>query len=225
MKIDRKLLEIYNLLHAHFGDQGWWPADSPFEVIVGAILTQNTSWANVEKAIWNLKSAGLLTPGALRRIEVRRLAELIRPSGYYNIKTVRLKNFLNFLEEEYCSDLERMFAEDGHILRRKLLAVKGIGPETADSILLYAGNKPVFVVDVYTRRILERHRVIREGLGYEEIQSLFMDNLPASAELFNQYHALIVNAGKSFCRKRPRCGSCPLGDALKKDCWTRDVSS
>ena len=225
MKIDRKLLEIYNLLHAHFGDQGWWPADSPFEVIVGAILTQNTSWTNVEKAIRNLKSAGLLTPGTLRWIEARRLAELIRPSGYYNIKTVRLKNFLNFLEKEYCSDLEKMFAEDDHILRRKLLAVKGIGPETADSILLYAGNKPVFVVDVYTRRILERHRVIREGLGYEEIQSLFMDNLPASAELFNQYHALIVNAGKNFCRKRPRCGSCPLGDALKKDCRTRGLSS
>lgn len=210
METGKYLLTIYDALDRHFGDLHWWPGETPFEVVVGAILTQNTSWNNVKIAIDNLKSRGILDPEKLFEIEDSILAELIRPSGYYNVKTRRLKAFLRFLHREYEGNLERMFEDDLWILREKLLDVNGIGEETADSILLYAGNKPVFVVDLYTRRILQRHNIINGSPDYGEIQKLFMTNLPASVRLFNQYHALLVNTGKHFCRKAPRCEGCPL---------------
>jgi endonuclease-3 related protein len=210
MQRDHSLRAIYETLNAYFGDLHWWPGDSPFEVIIGAILTQNTAWRNVESAISNLKSRGYLYPGVIFTIDEKKLVDLIRPAGYYNIKTMRLKSFIQFLYEEYNGDLECMFAEDLWHLREKLLTVKGIGEETADSILLYAGNKPVFVIDAYTRRILLRHNIIRADATYTEIQNLFMNNLPQSVPLYNQYHALLVNTGKCFCTKNPRCDECPL---------------
>ncbi len=205
------LLQIYEILNSHFGNLRWWPADSPFEVAVGAILTQNTTWQSVERAISNLKSQNLLDQKKLSTIPDDTLAGLIRPSGYYRVKTRRLKAFLTFLNDEFHGNLERLFSEDLWPLRKKLLTVKGIGEETADSILLYAGQKPVFVVDAYTRRILERHRIIAGHPSYADIQKLFMDGLPPSVPLFNQYHALLVNTGKQFClKKKPLCSQCPL---------------
>jgi endonuclease III related protein len=210
MNRGQNLFAIYETLNAHFGDLHWWPGDSPFEVIVGAILTQNTAWRNVERAIFKLKSERLLSPEAILKIDDRILADLIRPAGYYNVKTQRLKSFIKFLYDEYNGDLCNMFAEDLWHLREKLLKVKGIGEETADSILLYAGNKPVFIIDAYTRRILQRHDIIQRDATYKDIQSLFMTNLPQNASLYNQYHALLVNTGKSFCNSSPRCDVCPL---------------
>ena len=212
MKTEERIVIIYNGLNDYFGDLKWWPAKSSFEVIVGAILTQNTSWANVEKAIANLKSKKLLSPVALSRIDEHQLADLIRPSGYYNIKARRLRHFLDFLTLEYQNNLKKMFSEEIKLLREKLLSVSGIGEETADSILLYAGKKPVFVVDAYTRRIAERHALISAGSSYGQIQRLFAAHLPSNVILFNQFHALIVNTGKFFCRKTPRCESCPIKD-------------
>ena len=206
----RWLDDTYRILDDHFGNLHWWPGDSPLEVIVGAILTQNTAWKNVEKAISALKRHDLLSAVALMEIPERELAGLIRPSGYYNIKAGRLKAFFIFLRDQFSGSLEQMFAEDVSMLRQKLLGIKGIGAETADSILLYAGGKPVFVVDAYTRRILSRHGIVATRSSYGEIQRLFMDRLPADAALFNQYHALIVYTGKNYCRKQPRCQECPL---------------
>jgi len=181
------------------------------EVIVGAILTQNTAWQNVEKAIANLKAARLLSTDALIAISESDLSELIRPSGYYNVKARRLKSFLIFLQDCFHGNLDIMLGEETRTIREKLLQVKGIGEETADSILLYAGGKPVFVVDAYTRRILMRHGVIRERFTYGEIQRLFMKHLANDAPLYNQYHALLVNTGKNYCsKKKPRCQACPL---------------
>ncbi|MGA2332723.1 MAG: endonuclease III domain-containing protein [Syntrophales bacterium] len=210
MKRGHYLLEIYETLNAHFGDLNWWPGNSPFEVIVGAILTQNTAWRNVEKAITRLKSKKLLHPARILEIDDSALADLIRPAGYYNIKTQRLKSFIRFLYYEFGGKLENMFAEDLWCLRAKLLMVKGIGEETADSILLYAGEKPIFVVDAYTRRVLQRHDIIRSDATYKGIQNLFMTHLPRSVPLYNQYHALFVNTGKYFCARNPRCEGCPL---------------
>lgn len=202
---------IYERLHASFGPQHWWPAKTPFEVMVGAILTQNTNWLNVEKAINNLKKNKLLEPQKLYRLSHRRLASLIRPAGYYNIKAKRLKSFLKFLLEYHRGKKKDMSLGQTPILRQQLLSVNGIGPETADSILLYALNKPVFVVDAYTKRILSRHRVIKEDTGYDEVQNLFMTNLKKDAKLFNEFHALLVKLGKDFCLKsRPKCQICPL---------------
>jgi len=210
MKRDHYFLATYKKLNAHFGDLNWWPGNSPFEVIVGAILTQNTAWRNVEKAIARLKSKELLHPAGILEIDDSTLADLIRPAGYYNIKTQRLKSFIRFLYNGYDGKLDNMFAEDLWRLRAKLLTVKGIGEETADSILLYAGEKPIFVVDAYTRRILQRHDVIPGDATYKEIQNLFMTHLPHSVRLYNQYHALFVNTGKYFCTRKPRCEDCPL---------------
>lgn len=182
-----------------------------FEVIVGAILTQSTSWSNVELAIAALRREKLLTPIALERIPLPRLSRLIRPSGYFRQKARKLKAFVHFLREQYQGSLDKLLATPTSELRAQLLAVYGIGPETADSILLYAGNHPVFVVDAYTRRILERHQLANGKHSYEEIQRLFQQNLPASAPLFNEYHALIVHTGKHLCRKhQPDCQQCPL---------------
>jgi len=204
------LIAAFHALNEHFGDLHWWPGDSPLEVIVGAILTQNTAWQNVEKAIANLKTAHLLSTEALLAIPASDLAELIRPSGYYNVKARRLKSFFAFLQDRFHGNLDVMLGEETRTLREKLLQVKGIGEETADSMLLYAGGKPVFVVDAYTRRILMRHGIIGERLAYGAIQRLFMEHLPPDAPLYNQYHALLVNTGKNYCRKKPRCEACPL---------------
>jgi len=201
---------FYDALLAHFGPQRWWPARTPFEVMVGAILTQNTNWKNVEKAIANIRRAGLLDPVLLRRVPRERLAELIRPAGYYNIKAGRLANLLAVLVDEYAGDLDRFFDGGVDLVRRRLLSINGVGRETADSIVLYAAGKPTFVVDAYTYRVTTRHNLILEDAGYEEVKSLFEDNLPRDAALFNEYHALIVRVGKEFCRKTPRCGGCPL---------------
>ncbi len=208
--VNQRLFCIYELLDAYFGDLHWWPGDSPFEVIVGAILTQNTAWRNVEKAIGNLKLNGSLSPKGILMTDDHILSNLIRSSGYHHVKSRRLKSFARYLYEKYDGSLDTMFLEDLGMLRKNLLAVKGIGEETADSILLYAGGKPIFVVDTYTRRILERHGIIPGGDTYADIQNLFMNHLPRSVPLYNQYHALLVNTGKYFCKRIPRCDGCPL---------------
>lgn len=204
------LLHIYDVLNGYFGALHWWPADTPFEVIVGAILTQNTAWLNVVRAIEKLKKAEILTPEGLRRVDIDTLAALIRPSGYHHVKARRLKAFVHYLHTNHDDSVENLFHGNIWQTREKLLQINGIGEETADSILLYAGGKPVFVVDAYTRRILKRHDLIKEKANYREIQSLFMTNLPQSAALYNQYHALLVNTGKMFCTKKKLCGRCPL---------------
>ncbi len=203
-------MEIYDKLYASFGPQHWWPGDGSFEVIVGAILTQNTSWKNVEKAIRNLKEKGILSPQGLKGIAETELAVLIKPSGYFNQKAKRLKTFMRFFFDDFDGDLKTMFAEDLYPLRERLLRLKGIGPETADSILLYALEKPIFVVDAYTYRLCSRHNLIAEDFSYEQIQELFMDNLPTDVRLFNEFHALIVCLGHNYCRRTPGCDDCPL---------------
>ena len=202
---------IYKKLYSHFGKQYWWPAESAFEVIIGAILTQNTAWVNVEKAIKQLKKNKLLDPARLRKATHKKIASAIVPSGYYNVKTKRLKEFLKFFFENYQASLKKMSGIDYKRMRLELLSVKGIGPETADSILLYALRKPVFVVDAYTRRILTRHKLIEGQSSYDEIQKYFIDNLQGNVKLFNEYHALLVKLGKVYCLKnKPKCRICPL---------------
>ncbi|MBI5198246.1 MAG: endonuclease III domain-containing protein [Nitrospirae bacterium] len=206
---------MYRALWTAFGPQGWWPGESPFEVAVGAILTQNTAWTNVEKTINRLKAENILTPEALHRMSVRKLAPLLRSSGYFNVKASRLKNFIDFLYQRHQGRLDGMFREELLPLREKLLGIHGIGPETADSILLYAGKYPIFVVDAYTRRIFFRHGFLDEDADYHEMQTLFMDHLPRDVTLYNEYHALIVRVGKEFCRRgTPRCEGCPLSPFL-----------
>ncbi len=202
------LLKMYSLLYKVYGPQYWWPASSGFEVVIGAILTQNTNWSNVEKAITNLKREKLLSPQTLHKLNLKRLAALIRPSGYYNIKAKRLKNFLDFLFINYNGKLHRMKSGSLKVLRKEILGVNGIGPETADSILLYALDKPVFVIDAYTRRIAECLGVTRSGSKYDDLQAVFMENLPNDVRLFNEYHALLVIHSKTVCKARPDCGKC-----------------
>ncbi len=203
-------MQIYDKLYKEFGPRHWWPADSDFEIIIGAILTQNTSWVNVEKAIANLKKRNLLNPKKLYKINTKILAQLIKPSGYYNIKAKRLKSFAEFLFKNYNGSLKNMFSRPWQELRSQLLEVNGIGPETADSILLYAGNKPVFVVDAYTKRIFSRHNFVDPAAKYGELQHIFMKNLPHDHKIFNEYHALIVELGKNICKKKPGCRICPI---------------
>ena len=208
-------MALYRALYRSYGPQHWWPGDTPFEVMAGAVLTQNTAWGNVEKAIANLKRERLLTPSRLTGVSSKKLASLIRPSGYFNIKTRRLKNLLVLVRNRYRGNLKRMFADDPESLRASLLGVNGIGPETADSILLYAAKKPFFVVDAYTRRILYRHGFISNNAHYHEVQRLFTENLPKDTRLYNEFHALIVKAGKERCRKRnPLCSKCSLESLL-----------
>jgi endonuclease-3 related protein len=207
------LLDIYDRFWRHFGPQHWWPGDTSLEIIVGAILTQSTNWANVAKAIVNLKQAHALTLPALSAMPDDALASLIRPSGYYHAKTRKLRAFVDLVRHEYEGDLDRLLALDTHFLRAVLLATHGIGPETADSIILYAANKPVFVIDAYTRRIMSRLGLCPAQGRYQELQDLFMSNLDREETLFNEYHALFVHLGKTTCTKRdPRCASCPVGD-------------
>jgi endonuclease-3 related protein len=229
----------YLSLLSRWGPQNWWPAQSRFEVIVGAFLTQNTAWSNVEKAIAELRRSGALSIKGIRQIPLSKLEQLVRSSGYFRQKAQRLKNFVEFLDSSYDGSLERMFAQPTEKLRMELLALHGVGPETADSILLYAGDHPVFVVDAYTRRILERHKIIDAKTGYEEVRELIervigeaepeslrprcpgedprhpasrRSAMPRNAlvQHYNEFHALIVRTGVEYCRKAPRCEGCPL---------------
>jgi endonuclease III related protein len=208
---NESFLRVYDRLYDHFGPQKWWPGETPLEMMVGAVLTQNTNWANVEKAIRNLKDAGLLSFSLLLNLPVDTLAEYIRPSGYYNIKARRLKNLLQMIEELYEGELELLFGDGLENSRTNLLSVKGVGPETADSILLYAANQPVFVIDTYTHRVFSRHGLVSEETDYKTLQEEFHGRLPEDASFFNEYHALIVAVAKEFCKKKkPRCRECPL---------------
>jgi endonuclease-3 related protein len=208
------LSEIYDKLFGAFGPQGWWPGDSPFEIAVGAILTQNTNWGNVEKAIQNLKQEKYLNAKKLHAMPHNTLASFIKPAGYFNVKAKRLKNFLSFLSNHYKGSMKRMLAADTGLLRESLLGVNGIGPETADSILLYALERPVFVIDAYTRRVLHRHGIVSEDETYHEMQELFHRSLPEDVPLFNEFHALFVMTGKDYCKPKPRCDGCPLEPLL-----------
>lgn len=222
-----KLRQVYRRLFDHFGPQHWWPGETPFEVIIGAILTQNTAWTNVERAIQNLKVHRVLDPASLSRVPLKTLASWIRPAGYFNVKAARLRAFLEFLDSEFRGDLHAMFRLPGERLRPKLLSVKGIGPETADSILLYAAGKPFFVIDAYTRRIFLRHALterpgrtgaVRRKLSlwkYDDWQRIFSRHLPQQAPLFNEFHALIVALAKKYCKSSSAlCSLCPLKDFL-----------
>ncbi len=205
------ILGMYEALLEALGPSHWWPGETPFEVAVGAILTQNTNWANVEKAIANLKQAGAMTPQGLRNLPPAEIERLIVPSGYFRQKTTKLLHLLDFLEREAGLEIEALAQQSLEELRTKLLALRGIGPETADSILLYALNKPSFVVDAYTVRMFSRHGLLPEETSYHEVQEIFEQALPREVALYNEYHALIVRAGKEWCRKtRPRCLECPL---------------
>jgi endonuclease-3 related protein len=216
-----RLQEIFAALLARYGPRHWWPGETPFEVCVGAILTQNTNWGNVEKAISNLKQADQLSVTGIASIAAAELAIMIRPAGYFNIKAARLKEFVTFLHQNHQGSLDRLFSNPWQQTRLELLAVKGIGPETADSILLYAGHKPSFVVDTYTRRIFSRLALVPEQIRYDELRRCFMDQLFPDPILFNEYHALIVELGKSTCRPKPRCSDCCLTDF----CYYRTTKS
>ena len=208
--INQTLLDIYRQLLDCYRPQHWWPAPGPFEVMIGAILTQSTTWRNVEKAVNNLKAARVLSPEALRRLSLPEIATLIRPCGYYNAKARKLKSLAHWLGEHYDDNLSKLFATGTDQLRQQLLSVYGIGQETADSIILYAANKPIFVVDAYTRRVINRIGLAPDSNSYTAYQALFMDNLPADAGLFNEYHALMVCLGKDVCRNHPLCRQCCL---------------
>ncbi len=218
-EIGEILRQIYRRLFDHYGPQHWWPAEEPFEVIVGAILTQSAAWTNVEKAITGLKDSGKMTPEAIRRLPHAELARIIHSSGYFNAKASKLHAFVRWLKDKYDNDLDRLFDRDAGELREQLLVVHGIGEETADSIILYAANKPVFVIDAYTRRIIQRIGIVPGKDTYAGYQGLFTDNLTADTALFNEYHALLVRLGKEVCRKKPLCDRCCLniGDMTDPD--------
>jgi len=205
------LQEIYRKLFRAFGPQYWWPGGTPFEIAVGAVLTQNTNWSNVEKAISNLKRNRVMSARAIHELSAGKLAEVIRPAGYFNIKAERLKSFITLLMRYYRGSMKRMGKEDLHQLRQVLLTTNGIGPETADSILLYALAKPVFVIDAYTKRVLSRHGIMSYDRSYDEFQRLFHSSIKKDVRKFNEYHALFVKVGKTFCKRRnPLCDECPL---------------
>lgn len=209
-RLGKLLEELYQKLWETFGPQGWWPGETPLEVALGAILTQNTNWNNVARVLTGLKEEGLLNPRSLQELPEAELARRLRPVGYYNLKARRVKNFLAFFAAQAQDSMACLAREDLESLRPALLRVKGIGPETADSILLYALDKLSFVVDAYTFRILSRHHLIPETCSYEELRLLFMDHLPLEVPLYQEYHALLVRLGKEFCRPQPRCPGCPL---------------
>ncbi|NLV15878.1 MAG: endonuclease III domain-containing protein [Syntrophomonadaceae bacterium] len=215
------LLKIFNKLLDYYGPRHWWPAKTNFEIIVGAILTQSVSWKNVEKAIGNLQDKGLLNPLSIVECSTEILEEAVRPTRYYRQKAQRLRTFSYFLLESYKGELGRLFSLDAEVLREQLLGIKGIGPETADSIILYGAGHPVFVVDAYTRRIFNRLGFFKEDVTYDEMQNFFMSNLPHDTYLFNEYHALIVAQGNLCCSNlKPRCGECPLLE-MCKDTWIK----
>jgi endonuclease-3 related protein len=203
--------DAYRLLYDHFGPQDWWPGDTPFEIMVGAILTQNTNWSNVQKAIQNLKSENLLSYESLAQLTADEIAQWIRPAGYYNLKARRLRNFLDMVANIYQGELDFFIEDDLRSARENLLTVNGVGPETADSILLYACGHPVFVVDVYTHRVFSRHNLVMEETDYSTIQNLFLDHLVQDIQIYNEFHALIVRVAKTYCKKtKPLCEKCPL---------------
>lgn len=210
------LLDVYNDLHTAFGPQHWWPGETPFEVVVGAVLVQNTSWRNVERAISNLREHELLDVQRLARVTTQRLERLLRPAGYYRVKAKRLGNLLEFLVVEHEGSLDSLFALPIAVAREQLLSVNGVGPETADSILLYAGNQPKFVVDAYTKRVLVRHGWLDASCGYDDMQQLFEQRLDVDVPLYNEFHALIVRLGNEYCRAKPKCDACPLRHRLPR---------
>jgi len=213
--VSQLLLDIYHRLMARYGPQHWWPAEEPFEVIVGAILTQSAAWRNVERAIANLKAAEALSAQALRRLSLSEVAALVRSSGYYNAKALKLKSLASWLGKYYDDNLNKLFTGDIDRLRQQLLSIHGIGQETADSIILYAAHKPIFVIDAYTRRIINRIGLAPDSNSYLIYQALFMDNLPGDASLFNEYHALLVCLAKDACRSRPLCQQCCLNSICR----------
>ena len=212
MKISQQseLFDIFQLMTAYYGPLNWWPAETAYEVCIGAILTQNTAWTNVEKAISALKGAEVLSQKSLMQIDRSELAGLIRPSGFFNIKSERIKSFVQWLDSRFNGSLDEMFAGDWLELRSELLKVKGVGPETCDAILLYAGHKPSFVVDSYTKRLFHRLGLLDGKESYEETRTIFMTNLTADVGVYNEYHAVIVEHCKRYCRKKPACGDCLL---------------
>ncbi|HEX2965526.1 MAG TPA: endonuclease III domain-containing protein [Syntrophorhabdaceae bacterium] len=205
-----RLLSIFNALLEAFGPRHWWPGETRLEVIVGAVLTQNTSWKNVEKAIANLKSADAMDLRTLHEMQREKLAELIKPSGFYNVKSIRLKNTIDVIYNNHSADLRRLESMETELLRDALLSINGIGKETADSIALYAFNKPIFVIDAYTRRFVRNHGLYSGADNYDSVQLFFMQNLPSDTYLFNEFHALIVRLCQNYCRKTPLCEKCPL---------------
>lgn len=213
--VKARLLRLYDALLTRFGPQSWWPGDSAFEVAIGAILTQHTAWRNAERAITALKAERLLNPARLSDLPLRRLASLIRPAGTFTVKARRLKAFMVFLWGRFRGRVELMAAAPLDEVRRDLLSVPGIGPETTDAILLYAAGRPVFVVDAYARRVLARHRFVPPGIGYEPLRLFLESHLPRDPALFNEYHALLVMVGKRHCRAKPRCVGCPLSFDLR----------
>lgn len=204
------LMDYYQAMLTHFGHRCWWPADTEFEVCVGAILTQNTAWKNVTKAIANLKDASCLDPGSIYSMPTERLAGLIRPAGYFNVKAKRLKNLISHIVEDHGADLNAMFSQDLDTLRNSLLSINGVGCETADSIILYAARKPVFVIDAYTKRILVRHGFADDKVDYATMQQFFHSHLPRDTALYNDFHAQIVAVGNRYCKRKPVCEECPL---------------
>jgi endonuclease-3 related protein len=211
-QINKRLEDIYRRLMAAYGRQHWWPAREPFEVMVGAILTQSASWRNAGQAIANLKAAKALSPKAIRLVPLPELAQIIRPCGYYNAKALKLKSLAGWLGNDYHDDLRKLFACDMEDLRQQLLSIHGIGQETADSILLYAARKPIFVIDAYTCRIISRIGLTPDSHIYAAYQQLFVAHLPNDDQLFNEYHALLVKLAKDVCRKKPLCDRCCLND-------------
>jgi len=226
-----KLLQIYHRLHQQYGNLNWWPTTlenelhpkyhgkklndkQRFEICIGAELAQNTSWKNVEKAIFNLNKEKLISPERISKTNMKKLAKIIKPSGYYNQKAGKLKIFSNYLLKNYNGKVKKLFSKNISALRKELLSIKGIGPETADSIILYAAEKPIFVIDAYTKRIFSRLGFCREDCKYDELQNLFMKNLKKDIRLFNNYHALLVEHAKNNCRKKPLCEKC----ILRKQC-------
>lgn len=208
--ISGRLIEVYDIFFSCYGPQGWWPGDSPFEVCVGAILTQSTSWSNVEKAIINLKRENILSPEGLRDVGEEKLSKLIKSSLYHNVKARKLKAFIKFLYDEFDGELDALLTLPLPELRIRLLSVWGIGPETCDSIILYAADKPSFVVDAYTKRIFTRLGYLTGVESYDEVKIFFEENLPKEAKLYNEYHALIVEHAKTHCKKKPGCTGCPI---------------
>lgn len=212
--IQERLLSIFNTLLHSFGKRHWWPGETTLEIIIGAVLTQNTSWKNVEKAIENLKRHDALNIDRLYKMDKTELARIILPSGFYNIKSNRLKNIIDVIYNEYDSNILNLYSINVWYTRDKLLTIKGIGKETADSIILYALNKPIFVIDAYTKRFLQNHRLYNGKSDYDSLQQFFMKNLPEDTYLFNEFHALIVYLCQNFCKKNPVCEECPLKEDL-----------
>ncbi len=208
------LMKYYDAMRSRFGHRAWWPGDSPLEVCVGAVLTQNTSWKNVEKAMDNLRAASALDLMKIYRMSHDELAQIIRPAGYYNVKARRLRNFVDHVVERHGADTGSLFSSTIESIREELLSINGVGPETADSIILYGARKPIFVVDAYTRRILERHGLVDKGVDYYSAQQMFHDLLQPDTALYNDFHAQIVAVGHHYCKPKPTCDDCPLQSFL-----------